>query len=357
MNELTLSFYNNGKPIKRGTILRSIADGLERRGFRITWGDDEVEPDVYIFEKFWSDTRYRKPVIIHAENLIGEAAHKHCYDRGDAIVFNSEWLRQVYRQSFGSELTSACVIPTGHQIQDRLPRTAPDVSQEQNIVCISKWWKRPYKRFPLIAHAFHHLNRELGYPNAKLHVLGWLTTEPMPYYDTGPRLWSLPRAVRENMNITFHQKGFHNDTYSNALSAAHVLVHLSSIDSGPQTVAEALSQGVPVVITNNMGAAEWVRAAGSKYGAVIDLDSITADADAIGRLIPNYWMWRWSWRFRRLCNQKRGYLEVAQAIKKILDTYPERVLEPYGPCTMEDICGRWIKVIRSVVQRGIGLAN
>ena len=141
MNKLRLSFYNNGQPIKRGTILRSVADGLERRGFRIMWGDEEAEPDVYIFEKFWHDTRYCKPVIIHAENLIGSEAKNHCFQRGEAIVFNSEWLRRVYRQTFGSELANAHVIPTGHQMQDRLPRSAMAVSQEQNIVCICKWWK------------------------------------------------------------------------------------------------------------------------------------------------------------------------------------------------------------------------
>lgn len=356
MNDLTLCFYNNGQPIKRGTILRSVADGLERRGFRITWGDGEIEPDVYIFEKFWYDTSYQKPVIIHAENLIGESAKNHCYDRGDAIVFNSEWLRRVYQQSFGSELANAYVIPTGHQMQDRLPRLAPDVSEEQNIVCISKWWKRPYKRYPLIAHAFHHLNKELGYPNAKLHVLGWLTSGPMPYYDTRPRLWSLPRSIRENPNITFYQKGFHNDTYAQAMSAAHILVHLSSIDSGPQTVAEALSQGVPVVITNNMGAAEWVRAAGEKYGKVIDLDPISRDADDIKRLIPKTQMWPFSWRFRKLCNQKHGYEKVAEAIKDILDNYSKPTLEPFGPCTMEDICRLWIEVISSVTKREVGFA-
>lgn len=350
MNKLRISFYNNDQPIKRGTILRSVADGLSQRGFRIMWGDEEAEPDVYIFEKFWHDTRYRKPVIIHAENLIGPEAKKHCFQRGSAIVFNSEWLRRVYRQTFGSELDNVHVIPTGHQMQDRLRRSAIAVSQEQNIICISKWWKRPYKRFPLIAHAFHYLNQELDYPNAKLHVLGWLTNGSMAYYDTGPRLWSLPRAVRENPNIIFHQKGFHNDTYANALRAAHVLIHLSSIDSGPQTVAEALSQGVPVVITNNMGAAEWVHSAGSKYGTIVELDPITTDAADIKRLIPDTRMWRWSWRFRRLCNQKRGYVEVAHAIKNILDNYPEKDLEPYSPCTMEDICTRWIKVIHSVVQ-------
>ena len=54
MKNLKVCFYNSGsgRPYKRGTILRHIADALKKRGVFCVYGDDEVEPDVYIFEKF-----------------------------------------------------------------------------------------------------------------------------------------------------------------------------------------------------------------------------------------------------------------------------------------------------------------
>ncbi|MBI4342266.1 MAG: glycosyltransferase [Candidatus Omnitrophica bacterium] len=366
---LTLCFYNEGPPHKRGTIPRHVADALERRGMRITYGDESVEPDVYIFEGVWHETRYRKPVIIRAENLMDAATkHAHCYDRGDAIVFNSEWLRRLYRNTYGSELSNVWVIPPGHQMDRQVRVGAPDPAAPQ-ILCISKWWKRPYKRFPLIARAFDHLNRTLGYPNATLHVLGWLTDRPMPYLEVPPILWNLPEAVRRNPNIRYYHKSFHNDTYARLMSQAHLVVHLSAVDSGPQVVVEALSQGVPVLIANNMGAAEWVQTIGPRAGVVLELDPITASFDELRRMIPvesptdlagrpkaPRWQrairavqeWPSQRRFRRLCGDTRAYREVALAMKGVLDRYAAHQFEPPRAYTMDGIADQWLAAVRSV---------
>jgi glycosyltransferase involved in cell wall biosynthesis len=350
MGDLTVCFYSGSdKPLKRGTILRNVQDALEEMGVRCTFTDDEVEPDAYVFEKCWSRTRYDKPVVIHAENLIGEDAFRtHVYDRGDAIVFNSEWLRWVYFNTYGTELPRAHVIPTGHRAHATLNRTAADPLDEAHVMCISKWWKRPYKRFPLIAKAFDHLNRELGYERATLHVLGWLTDRPMPFVDARPRLWQLDRSVRSNPNIRYHQKGFQDETFDDVLAKTHVVVHVSVIDSGPQVVAEALSQGVPVVISNNMGAAEWVRALGPRAGRVLELDPLTLDYESISRLPLHS---------RRLCSDTRPYRALAGALKDILDDYDFHTFEPPEHLTMEGIARHWLAVIREVVESPLALSR
>lgn len=362
MADLKVCFYNNGTRFKRGTILCHLAEILEKRGILCTFGDKDLEPDVYIFEKVWHKTRYKKPVIIHAENLIGEEARRsHCYDRGEAIVFNSEWLRRVYRNTYGTELKNARVIPPGHQMHEAGERNDTDISKEQNIVCISKWWKRPYKRFPLIARAFDFLNRELGYTNAKLHVLGWLTDRPMPYVDTHPKLWKLP----DNSNIDYYHKSFHGDSCKRIMSKAHMAVHLSAIDSGPQVIVEAISQGIPVVITNNMGAAEWIREIGPKGGIVMELDRISADHNDIKWItppdlisgdnlyektlhiarLPFYYH-----SFNKTCSDTSAYRQVAYAMKKVLDNYSLYHFRPPKKYTMDGIADQWLEVIESVIR-------
>lgn len=350
MTELTVCFYTGSdNPFKRGTNARYVMDAMSALGVRCTHHDDEVEPDVYVFEKAWHETRYRKPVIIRAENLIGEEALRtHAHDRGDAIVFNSEWLRWLYFNTYGTEHPRPYVITGGHRAHRRLERTALDPREEAHIMCVAKWWKRPYKRLPLIAKAFDHLNTELGYRNATLHVLGWLTDQPMPFVDTRPRLVKLDRRVRSNPNIRFHQKGFQDDRFEEVLAKAHVVVHASPVDSGPQVVTEALSQAVPVVITNNMGAAEWVRRIGPRAGRVLDLDPLTRDYDAIAAL---------PLETKRYCSDTSGHRQLAGALKDVLDRYDFHSFEPPHGVTMPGIAEQWIAVVEDVLRSSRGGAQ
>jgi len=330
------------KQFKRGTILRNVQEAFEARGIHCTHEDGSVEPDVYVFEKHWYATRYDKPVIVHAENLIGEeTAQTHVHDRGAAIVFNSEWLRWTYFNTFGTELERAYVIAPAHRAHGHLERRAPDPGVEQNLMVISKWWKRPYKRFPLMAESFDRLYRS-GYGNAHLHVLGWLTDQPMPYLDTRPHLWKLSRSVRSNPNIHYHQKGFHDETFDDVLAKTHVLVHLSVLDSGPQVVMEALSQAIPVVISNNMGAAEWVRRIGPQAGRVLDIDPLTLSHAKINALPLTS---------RRLCSSTAAADEAAAAFRSILENYDAHSFTPPREVTMDGIADQWLRVVHDVTER------
>lgn len=341
MTAPVVCFYTGtDRPYKRGTILRNVMESFQARGLTCTHEDASIEPDVYVFEKFWHETRYRKPVIVHAENLIGEETlTQHVHDRGDAIVFNSEWLRWTYFNTFGSELERAYVIAPAHRANGKLERTAPHPAVEQHVTCVSKWWKRPYKRFPLMAESFDRLYRS-GFPNAHLHVLGWLTGQPMPYLDTRPHLWKLSRSVKSNPNIHYYEKGFHDETFDEVLARTHVLLHLSVIDSGPQVVMEALSQGIPVVISNNMGAAEWVRRIGPASGRVLDVDPITLSHAKINAL---------PLMSRRLCSSTDAADAAAAALRSILADYEAHSFEPPRDVTVDGITERWLAVVHDVL--------
>jgi glycosyltransferase involved in cell wall biosynthesis len=342
MSELTVCFYTGSdKPFKRGTNLRNVMEALSARGVRCTSDDTESEPDVYVFEKTWQETRFRKPTIVRAENILGqEDLRTHTFDRGDAIVFGSQWLRRLYFNTYGSEIERAYVIPPGHRAHARFDAARADPREEQHIVCAAKWWKRPFKRFPLIATAFDHLNRELGFPDAHLHVVGWLTDQPMPFLETRPRLWRVKRRVLENPNIHYHQKGFHDTTYDELLAKAHLVVHPSALDSGPQVVLEALSQGIPVVIGNNMGAAEWIREIGPRAGRVLELDAVSRSYEDNARLPLHS---------RRLCSDVSAYRELAEAMRQILTDYAAHSFDPPHEYTMDGIAEAWLEMIHDVV--------
>lgn len=334
-------FYSGKEPFKRGTILRSIYDGIAQiPGWKVCHNDDTVEPDVYIFEKIVVPTRFKKPVIIHAENLIGEQTKaQHSVTNGDAIVFNSEWLRWVYFNTYLKELPKTYVIaPAG--TWEEAERTPAPVDKEQHIVCISKWWKRPFKRVPLMAEAFHYLNTKLGYKNAHFHVLGWLVNEPMPYTDTRPKLVRFSWGVKRNKNIHFYQKSFHNELFDQIINKSHILIHASPIDSGPQVVIEAISRRLPVVITNNMGGAEWIRELGPRSGHVVELDPITDNFDKINAL-PLY--------KKSYCSSTKGYKELAHAMKAILDNYPFYQYDVPEKYTPAGIIRQWMTVVEDVL--------
>jgi glycosyltransferase involved in cell wall biosynthesis len=338
--DLTVCFYTGrDRSFKRGTNLGYVHEALAARGVRCTSHDADVEPDVYVFEKSWHEVRYDKPKIVRAENLIGdETLRTHAHDKGSAIVFNTEWLRTLYRNTFGHEHPRVYVIPPGHRAPAG-PRRPPPLADGARIVCAAKWWKRPFKRFPLIAAAFTDLARRPGYENSTLHVLGWLTDQPMPFVETRPRLWRIPRPVRRDPRIVYHPKGFHDDLFDEVMGASHLLIHASPVDSGPQVVAESLTRGMPVVITNNMGAAEWVRAIGDEAGRVVEADPVTTDAAAIADL-PLY--------KRRYCSDTTSAPALADAMASVLEAGANPVGAPSW-LTMDGIADAWLAAFEELV--------
>ncbi len=341
-----------------GRILRNLGDYLAAAGHDIRWMDEYNAPDAYIVEAVMPKRlRWDRPIILHAENLIGRGAREsHAWDSGAAIVFNSAWLRRLYRNTYGDELRRAVVIPPAFDARDAGPRRVSDPisADEVVIACASKWWKRPYKRLPLHVKAVEILRTDFGWKQARLHIFGWEPT--MPYYHTPPYYW---RGM--NMRgVRIHQRSFYRMTWPDLLSQTHILLHASAIDSGPQVVMEALSRGIPSVISNNMGAAEWLRDVGQSAGRVVETDNISENYASVSKIAD----WRFEGRgwitqallhplrsiaFSRLCSRVAGAEQLAAAMDDILRNYAEHQFIPPRKYTMEGVADAWVTLIRNIL--------
>ncbi len=345
-----------GQPLKHGGILRNLADSFATKGVPVLWSDDYVPPDCYIVEAIIPKLRYKRPVIIHGENLINEGAkEKHSYREAQAIVFNSQWLRTLYANTFQYELPGARIIPPAFDDRRVVNSDNLYLPNEEPIVCCAKWAKRPYKRLPLHTKVIQLVREVYGHKDAKLHIFGW---EPvMPYYHTAPYYW-------HGMNmrgVRFYQRSFERPTYPALLHGARLLLHASAIDSGPQTVMEAIARGIPAVVTNNMGAAEWIREIGPVAGEVVDVDPITDTYEKVRKITDTRfakggWLaqaWRellhpiaYS-RFLAVCSD----ISCAGPIVWAVDRQLNRGLCRYEPprkFTMEGITEAWLNIIREV---------
>ena len=364
-NKLIVCFYNHERIPKRGTGLRPIVEIFKKRGITCTYSDREVEPDVYIFENRMCDTKYKKPSIVRAQTLLTSKDVKtNTFDQGSAMVFNSKWLQTIYHNTYKAKHQREWIIPPCYVTSSHERRQSVSVEKEQNIYCLSKWWKRPYKRLPLIATAFNYLNTNLGHINAKLHVIGWLSDSAMPYFDTFPKLQRPSRKILKNKNIIFHNKTFSYETMDARLSNAHLLVHLSPVDNSPKCVMEALGRKIPVLISNNNGAVEWLQVVGERGGHILNLDPVTKSFDEIQKLIPELnfdfrkkifskrgqivgAVYRY-YKYYRLCKSVNNYKLVAHHMKKILDDYASYQFELPYKYTPEGVADKWLEVIHSV---------
>jgi glycosyltransferase involved in cell wall biosynthesis len=338
MRSKTVCFFNHGKVMKK-SILRTLADSFESAGIRVVYGDQDEKIDVYIFEKFLEPTRYDSVKIIHAENLIGKETLEHSFNNADGIVYNSHWLRQVYLNTFPTEIANWEIIAPSLRFRPQVNRIG-----EYQIVCISKWWKRPFKRFPLIAEAFALLTEDDSYRDAKLHVFGWAANDKkLPYTSGLFPLVKLSRRAKNNKNIIYYEKSFSEgrNTYFEQLHKSHLMIHMSTIDSGPQVVTEAFANGVPLVVSNNMGGAEWMREIGPQSGIVLDIDELTDSYQKISKL-PLY--------SRRLCSDISHAPKVAEAMKTILDNPDYYSYVPPRKYRLEGTMDAWFELIQKAWQ-------
>ncbi len=347
---------DDGQPFKRGRILRHLADTLVALGHRVMW-DDGIAPDCYIVEAVMPEIRHPSvPIIIHAENLIGDyAVDRHAYRDAAAIVFNSNWLRTLYRNTFQHELPTVRVIPPAFDDRRLTEDGTIYTSWETPIVCCSKWGKRPYKRLPLHAAAVQRLREGWGWKQARLHVFGWEPT--MPYVHTAPYLWgSLPMS-----GVRVHQRSYDRMTYPALLSGARLVLHASAIDSGPQTVMEAIARGIPAVATNNMGAAEWIREIGPEAGEVVEIDEVTDTFPRVQGITNPRWC-RTGWRatvansmrnpvgfalFYQACGDASGAPVIAMAMDRVLRNGTPGYIPP-AKFTMAGIADAWLQLIAEV---------
>lgn len=348
-------YSGTGKPFKDGTILRRLGDAMLTRGIPVLWDDAAEEPDVYVFEAVWQKVRYpRKPVVMHPENLIGQGAReRHECHQGAAYVFNSEWLRTLYRSTYQLPFDHSVLIPPAFDDRRCDGSRLLYFEWEHPVVCCSKWSKRPYKRLPLHVQTIQAVRFKFGKPEATLHVFGW---EPiMPYCHTPPYYW----RDMDLHGIRLYQRSFVRMVYPALLHGARLLLHVSAIDSGPQTVMEAIARGIPAVVTNNMGAAEWIREIGPQAGEVVEVDPVTTTYEQVQAIIdtrfeqPSWERVRHPLAYRRffnLCSDVSQASTIARAVVRQLAREDEGYTPP-RKFTMDGIVEAWTTLFRQVTGR------
>lgn len=171
---------------------------------------------------------------------------KKLYHKADAVVWQSEFDKGMSTKWWG-EPKKGTVIRNGINVEPIKKFTIPVLEQirqqyEMLFVCSANW--HPQKRLLDNINLYKHLRN--FYKSAALIVMGSNPTQvadPHIFY-TG----SQPQEVCLEV-----------------FSAANWMLHLAWLDHCPNTVVESLSQGTPVICSEQGGTKELVQ----KYGIVL----------------------------------------------------------------------------------------
>jgi glycosyltransferase involved in cell wall biosynthesis len=193
-------------------------------------------PDIVMVKCFshtWDDVKDSgKPVVMYSigsewkagvDLLPANEPMRELYKNAKAVIHVSSYCKMAVEKIFGTRDRSYVIIPAE---EPHLPETYPDFSEK--IKCVSTAIWRPIKRPGDLRRVFRFL--KMAYPNVELDIYG--TPE-------GPML--------DDLSI------YHN---------YHIYVQLSRKEGMPNTVLEALSYGLPCIVTNCGGAKEAVGTAG-----------------------------------------------------------------------------------------------
>lgn len=131
----------------------------------------------------------------------------------------------------------------------------------------------PWKGFHYLVEAFDALDLA----NSELVLWGGSGSRPVSKY--------LIEHSRRNPSIKVRGVEVRSLGYGEVYGKSSVLVHPSLADGFGYVVAEAMASGIPVIVTRNTGAAEWVE--DGKNGYVIEAADRDAIADRLRHLAMN----------------------------------------------------------------------
>ena len=164
----------------------------------------------------------------------------HSYKTFDHIVFQSEFSKSIY-EAFTGETKSNSVILNGVTDEFFNAEEVPIyLSKDIKHYCVASASWRRHKRLEEIIDAF----RDKRLKNVGLLVLGGLDYEPA--------------KINKPNNVILLDRMHHEDSaliYRNC----QAMIHMCWLDSCPNSVAEGLACGLPVLCSHNGGTKELVK--------------------------------------------------------------------------------------------------
>lgn len=166
---------------------------------------------------------------------------KACYESADLVIWQSEFDRGMSQHHWGDPQKGE-VIHNGIDMTPWLKLSIPTLQDMRDnhdmlFVCSSNW--HPQKRLRDNIELFYHLKRNF-YPSSALIVMG-----------------SRPDAQGGvDVQYTGSQPP---EVYMQVFAACNWMLHLAWLDHCPNVVIESLSQGTPVICTDQGGTKELVK--------------------------------------------------------------------------------------------------
>jgi L-malate glycosyltransferase len=195
------------------------------------------------------------------------------------------------------------VIPNG--IADELfrPRTEPPSLGHPEILAVNNGYSR-FKNVGALLQAFALVRAQI--PGSRLRLVG-IGHEPAGTAQS----WAAERDLLDE--VTFHGPVTRDELFP-LLQTADLFVHPSREESFGLVLAEAMSQGLPVLGGRSSGAVPWVLGAG-EAGALVDEESPSDIAAGIVASLRDEGQW---WRLSRA-----GYRRASESFRmsKVLDHY------------------------------------
>jgi len=169
----------------------------------------------------------------------------------DAVIYQSQYSKKVYHHLVCKPNVPETIIFNG----------APTVERKQGsrpmfLMATRRWW--PQKRLKYAIRAF-----------AEADILGSVLTV---CGDSSMTKWRKTARIRCDKADVFFAGVVNQETLAKLRAVANAQLHLTYLDACPNSVAEALTAGCPVIGTNQGGTPELISCDKSGNSVILDID-------------------------------------------------------------------------------------
>lgn len=215
-----------------------------------------------------------------------DKAERHALQAANRVIFTSKWAIDSAVRDYGVAPERTAVIPIGANRDANLSsaqiaelQTARDFSVCRLLFIGVDWQRKGGDRFLALVKALNARN---------IPVQGDMVGAWPPAYQV------IPNCVRCHGMLP-HSEAASAAVFGDLFRQAHFLILPSRVDCTPVVVAEAFSQGIPVVTSTVGGLPEMVRGGATGFAADFDADSnqaVEASAKWIAESFQNPAAWR-----------------------------------------------------------------